>query len=83
MIQAQISATVIASQIPSRPKMSGSSNTEAIWNTRVRKKDIAAEIPPLFSAVKNADANIFNPVRIKAKENTLKAWQVIVNKSAS
>ena len=83
MIQAQISATVIASQIPSRPKIIGRSNTDAIWNMRVRKKDIAAEIPPLFSAVKNADANIFNPVRMKAKENTLKACLVIVNKSIS
>lgn len=83
MIQAQISATVIASQIPSRPKMIGRSNTDAIWNTRVRKKDIAAEITPLFNAVKNADAKIFKPVRMKAKENTLKACRVNANKSAS
>ena len=46
------SATMIAPQIPSNPRISGSSMTAANWNTSVRRNEISAEIKPLFNAVK-------------------------------
>ena len=46
------SATRIENHTPSNPQTSGSSNTAADWNTSARKKEMAAEIRPLFSAVK-------------------------------
>ena len=56
IIEAQTSATVIESQIPSTPKSSGRISTESDWQIMVRKKDIAADTPPLLSAVKKDDA---------------------------
>ena len=52
--------------------------TEAVWNTSVRKKEIAAEISPLPSAVKNDEANILKPANKNANENSRNAWQVSV-----
>ena len=52
------SATTTESQIPSRPISLGNKITAAIWKTMVRKKDIIAEIRPLFSAVKKDDPKI-------------------------
>ena len=46
------SATMTAPQIPSNPKMSGNSKIAANWNTSVRRKEMSAEIRPLFNAVK-------------------------------
>ena len=44
---------------------------------------MAADTPPLFSAVKNDDAKIFTPANTKENENIRKACFVISNSSAS
>ena len=46
------SATVMAHQMPSTPKKTGRIRIAATSNTTVRRKEIAAETTPLFSAVK-------------------------------
>lgn len=46
------SATATALQIPLMPRSSGRRSTAASWNTSVRRKEIAADISPLFNAVK-------------------------------
>ena len=47
--------------MPSMSSTSGSTSTANTWNTSVRKNEMAAEMAPLFSAVKNADAKMLNP----------------------
>lgn len=80
---AKISAAVIAYHIPSTPKISGKNSTDEVWNKRVRKNEMAAEMPPLLRAVKNEDANMLNPANKNANEKSLKAWQVRLNSSLS
>ena len=65
-INDKISANTIASHIPFSPQNTGNINIAITWNTSVRKKDITAETSPLFKAVKNAEANILNPLIINA-----------------
>ena len=67
---ANISAVVIAHQTPSSWGWSrmGRSRTAATWKTRVRRKAMAAEIPPLLREVKKLDAKILNPMNKNAKE---------------
>ena len=43
-ITANISATILANQIPLSPKRIGRINTDDNWNTNTRRKDTAAEI---------------------------------------
>ena len=50
-ISATNSAATIDSQIPSSPQIIGKTSTAMIWHTKVRIKEIAAEISPLLSAV--------------------------------
>ena len=64
--------------MPSSLNINGSSSTEAVWNTSVRKNETAAEIAPLFNAVKNEDVKIFIPARINENENILKACRVAI-----
>ena len=73
IIQAATSATVIANQIPSTPKIIGNTNTDDVWNKSVLKNEIAAETAPLLSPVKNDDVKILKPEKIKDNENSLKA----------
>lgn len=73
MIVAKTSATVIAYQMPSTSNRSGRRMTEDVWNTSVRRKEIAAEMKPLFSAVKNDEAKILKPANRKAKEKSRNA----------
>ena len=68
IISAATSATQTAHQIPSTPKIAGRISTEPLWKTRVRRKDIAAETAPLLSAVKNPEAKILKPAKIKCIE---------------
>ena len=75
---AKTSATVMAYQMPSTSKISGRMSTEAVWNTSVRRKEIAAEINPFPSAVKNDEAKILKPANKTANENSRNAWQVSV-----
>ena len=82
-IQAQISAAVMAHQIPSIPIRTGSSSTDAVWKISVRMKDMAAETAPLLSAVKSEDIKILKPANRKENENSLNAWLVSANSSAS
>ena len=76
MIVENTSATVIAYQMPSTSKISGSRITDDVWKTSVRKKEIAAEIRPLFSAVKNEDAKILKPENRNANANSRNACRV-------
>ncbi len=55
-IRAITSATIIELQIPFNPKKIGKIITHPHSQTNVRTTEIIAEIIPLFSAVKNADA---------------------------
>ena len=68
--KARTSATVIALHMPSSPKNIGKINTDSIWNIRVLRKEIAADTPPLFKAVKNEEENIFKPASINAVSYT-------------
>lgn len=78
-----ISATKTAHQIPSMPKNKGSTNTDISSKTRDRTKDMIAEIVPLLSAVKNADAKMFPPDNRNAIRKILKACTVSKRRSAS
>ena len=55
MRNANTSATVMAHQMPSTSKKMGRISTEADWNTSVRRKEMAADTPPLFRAVKKPE----------------------------
>ena len=50
------SDTVTAHQIPSIPNSRGKRITAPVWKTSALKKEMAADIPPLLSAVKKDDA---------------------------
>lgn len=78
-----ISATTIDHQMPSTPHNRGSNKTATIWKTRVRRKEIIAEVKPSFNAVKNPEAKIANPIKRKEKEYTLNPLQVNSKSSVS
>ena len=65
---ARSSATVMESQIPSVLRKIGRTNTAATWNTRVRRKDMAADTPPFPRAVKKDEPKIPNPAKRKEAE---------------
>jgi hypothetical protein len=52
---AMSSAKVTEIQIPSKPQIMGRNKTAATWKTKVRKKDINAEVNPSLSAVKKEE----------------------------
>ena len=56
------SAIPTALQIPLISNNVGSKRIIIIWKTRVRRKEIAADIIPLFSAVKKEEPNILKPL---------------------
>ena len=62
MTRVRSSATITANQIPFMPRIIGRISTAATWNTRVRRKEIAADIPPLLSAVKKDEPKILKPL---------------------
>ena len=47
---------------PLIPKIAGRISTAAIWKTSVRRKEIAADTPPLLSAVKKEEPKILKPL---------------------
>ena len=55
------SAVTIESQMPRRPRNSGSSSTASTWNTSVRKKAISADTRPSLSAVKKEQPKMAKP----------------------
>ena len=63
-----ISAPTAENQIPSTPQNLGRMRTAAVWKQRVRRKDITAEIKPLFKAVKKPELKIPIPAKRKANE---------------
>ena len=65
IMRAKASATVTAHQIPSSPMIRGRSSTARVWNTKVRRNEIAADTPQLFSAVTKEEANTFMPYSTK------------------
>ena len=73
VIQAKTSAITIENQIPFKPKIRGRTKIVTIWKTKVLKKEIRAEINPLFKLVKNPLPKIFIP----AKELIDKSHSVI------
>ena len=66
MSNVHISAKNALNQMPSFPKKIGSKRIAPVWNKNVLKKEIAAEIFPLFSAVKKEEDIIFIPAGAKA-----------------
>ena len=56
------SAIPTAHQIPLIPKNAGSKSSMIIWNTRVRKKEMAADTTPLLKAVKKEEPKMLNPL---------------------
>lgn len=63
MMVAMASAKMMEYQIPSTPKINGSKKTAESWNTKVRQKEIKAEISPLLKAVKKQEPNIDTPAK--------------------
>ena len=59
--KAGISAAAMDHQTPSTPNRLGRISTASIWKTSVRRKDTAAEIAPLFSAVKKDEMKMLKP----------------------
>ena len=59
--KARDSATITAHQIPSVFNRIGKTRMLTIWNKNIRKKEIMAEITPLFNAVKNEELQTLNP----------------------
>ena len=57
-ITAMASAATTALQIPSTPQIRGKVSTANISKTRVRRKEIRAEIKPLLRAVKKLDLHV-------------------------
>ena len=57
------SATTIEYHIPSSPQISGKIKTAALWNRRVLRKEMSAEVNPSLRAVKKADPKIENPTK--------------------
>ena len=55
------SATIMALQIPFKPKSIGRIMTDALSKTRVRRNAITAEVNPSPSAVKKAEPKIEKP----------------------
>ena len=68
------SPKVIDHQIEDGPKNKGKINTKTIWNTRVLKREINADIVPLFNAVKKQELKIENPQTKKVNEYTFIAY---------
>ena len=56
------SAIATEIHIPFIPKIIGRISTTDNWNTSVLKNEIAADIKPLFKAVKNDEPNILKPL---------------------
>lgn len=73
---AMTSAATMESQIPSTCQNNGKINTAAAWNTMVLIKEMAADIRPLFNAVKNEELKMTNPENKKEKEKMEKAFTV-------
>ena len=69
MINAINSANTTDNQIPSTSKKRGNMSTAPTWNTNVLKKEIIAEISPLFSAVKNDEPKMLKPLNKKESTN--------------
>ena len=80
---AKISAATFAPKMRSPPRKIGRIRTDSVWKISVRRKEIAAEIPPLLRAVKNDEEKILKPDSKKQNENNLKACSVIASSSAS
>ena len=77
------SAATTASQMPSTPMISGRVRTDTTWNSSVRRKEIAADTVPLFSAVKNAEPKMLKPDRIKLIQYSFMPWVVSASSPAS
>ena len=55
------SANKAASQMPLSPQNTGSKKMKRTCRAKVRKKEIVADTPPSFKAVKKAEEKIFAP----------------------
>ena len=65
--KARDSATITAHQTPSVFNRIGKTRMLTIWNKNIRKKEIIAEITPLFNAVKKEELQTLNPSTRYAK----------------
>ena len=50
------------------PKIRGKTKTAIVWNKRVRKKEMIAEMGPLLRAVKKEEPKMATPENKKEKE---------------
>lgn len=80
---ASISATTVENHMPSNPQKIGKVRTAAHWKTKVRKKEISADMSPLPRAVKKEEPKIAVPENKKEKENMAKARTVMANSPSS
>ena len=71
------------SLLPSTPMISGRVRMDTTWNSSVRRKEIAADTAPLFSAVKNAEPKMLKPDRIKLMQYSFMPWVVSASSPAS
>ena len=62
------SARLMDAHIPDAPMIKGKTMIAPTSNTSVRKKEIAADMVPLLSEVKNEDPKIEKPMSKNAKE---------------
>ena len=76
------SATTIDNQIPLTSKINGNNNIDVIWNNKVLKKEINAEVTPSFNAVKNPDVKMLIPANKKQNDEINIAFFVISNNSS-
>lgn len=81
--KANTSAATVDSHIPSTPQINGKVKIAAAWNTKVRRKDMAAEINPLPRAVKKEEPKIAKPEKRKEKEKKKNAREVSRNSPSS
>ena len=56
---------------------------DTTWNSSVRRKEMAADTVPLFSAVKNAEPKMLKPDRIKLMQYSFMPWVVSASSPAS
>ncbi len=76
-ITANISATILANQIPLSPKRIGRINTDDNWNTNTRRKDTAGRDRTVAQGCKNDEVKMLMPASTKQNEKIRKAVIVI------
>ena len=77
------SATTTDNQIPSNLSHNGKKRMERIWNKNVLEREIAADTPPLFNAVKKDEPSTLKPMTRKEREYSINPLVVILSSASS